>query len=143
MCIFSLSYTACKAREPYYIVICGFLRLHRIFPHYLINGTIFVKKLLIIKFLFWFSVHILSEIILILRRVRKYVIINVYRFSCKVTCILVRLSWILNFFDRFSKITPMCNFIKIRPMGPEMFYADRERNGKTDGRMDEQTWGSQ
>jgi hypothetical protein len=24
-----------------------------------------------------------------------------------------------------------------------MFYADRERNGKAGGRMDEQTWGSQ
>jgi hypothetical protein len=33
----------------------------------------------------------------------------------------------------------MCNFIKIHPTGPEMFYADRERNGKAGGRMDEQT----
>ena len=59
-----------------------------------------------------------------------------YRFSCKVHCILVRLSWYLNFLDRFSKNTPMCNFIKIRPLGPEIFYVDRKTNGKTDGWTD-------
>ena len=39
----SLTYPACKAHAPYHIVICG-LRLHHIFSHYLINGTIFGKK---------------------------------------------------------------------------------------------------
>jgi hypothetical protein len=41
--------------------------LYHIFPHYLINGTIFGKKLLNIKCVFWFSVQRLSEIFLILR----------------------------------------------------------------------------
>jgi len=33
VCVCSLSYSAYKAHEPYYIIICV--------PHYLINGTMF------------------------------------------------------------------------------------------------------
>ena len=33
----------------------------------------------------------------------------------------------------------MCNLRKIRPVGPEMFYADRDTNGKTGRRTDERT----
>jgi hypothetical protein len=43
--------------------------LYHIFPHYLINGTILGKKLLNIKCVFWFSVQLLSETFLILRRI--------------------------------------------------------------------------
>jgi hypothetical protein len=39
----SHSYPACKAHAPYYIVICR-LWLYHVFPHYLINGTIFGKR---------------------------------------------------------------------------------------------------
>jgi hypothetical protein len=52
--ICSLSYPAYNAHAPY----C--LRppwLHHIFPHYLINGKIFGKKLLYIKCVFWFSLQ--------------------------------------------------------------------------------------
>ena len=38
----SLNYSACNARVPNYVYICG-LWLYHIFPHYLINGTIFVN----------------------------------------------------------------------------------------------------
>jgi hypothetical protein len=61
-----LSSVACLA-VPYYIVICGLsgcttlychlwpLWLYHILPRYLINGTIFVRKLRNIKHVFWFS----------------------------------------------------------------------------------------
>jgi hypothetical protein len=62
--------------------------LYRIFPHYLINGTIFGKKLLNIKCVFWFSLQLLSETFLILGRIQRDIIINVHRPSCKVPLLL-------------------------------------------------------
>jgi hypothetical protein len=136
VCTFSLSFPTWKAHAPCYIVICDLSGSTEFFPHYLINGKIFGKKLLNVKFLFWFTVQTLSETFLLLRRIRKYVIINMCRFSYKIPGILVRLSRNLSFLDRFSKNTPMRKFIKVRPVGTEIFYADRETDGKTDGRTD-------
>jgi hypothetical protein len=51
-----LSYPACKAHAPYYIVKWP-VRFFRIVPHYLMNGTIFGKKLLNVKCAFWFSLQ--------------------------------------------------------------------------------------
>jgi len=50
-----------------HIVICG-LAVTIMFTHYPTNGTIFKKKLLNIKCVFWFSLQLLSEILLILAR---------------------------------------------------------------------------
>jgi len=61
-----------------------------IFPHYLINGKIFEKQLLIIKCVFLFSLQLLSEIFLILRRKKQDMIKNLYWSSNKVVIILVR-----------------------------------------------------
>jgi hypothetical protein len=63
----SVCYPACNAHAPYYIVILP-VRLCLIFPHYLINGTIFGKKILNTKCVFWFSLQVLSETFLVLRR---------------------------------------------------------------------------
>ena len=41
-CVCSLNYTACNAHAPFYY-LCP-TPLYNIFPHYLINGTIFEKK---------------------------------------------------------------------------------------------------
>jgi hypothetical protein len=62
--------------------------LYHIFPHYLINGTIFGKLLLNIKCVFWFSVQLLSETFLILRRIQRDIIINVHRSLCKLPLLL-------------------------------------------------------
>ena len=97
VCVYRLNYPACNAHAPY----CHLwpVRLYNIFPHYLINGTIFGKKLLNIKCVFWFSLQILSETFLILRRIQCDIIINVYRSSCKVPVILVRIEWKLKFLN--------------------------------------------
>ena len=49
--------------------------------------------------------------------------------SCKVPVILVRCSSNTDFLERFYKKTEISNFIKISPVGAEMFYADR-RTGR-------------
>jgi hypothetical protein len=74
---------------PYYIIICS-LSGCTIFLHILINDTIFGKTLLDIKYVFWFSLQVLSETFLILRRIERDIIINVYRCFCIVSVILVR-----------------------------------------------------
>jgi hypothetical protein len=51
------------------------------------------KNLLNIKCVFWFCLQILYEILLILRRIERDIIINVHRSSCKVSVIVVRFQW--------------------------------------------------
>ena len=46
----SLAYPACDAHAPYCHLLC--LWHHHIFPHYLINGTVFEKTLSNIKYMF-------------------------------------------------------------------------------------------
>jgi hypothetical protein len=105
VCVCSFSYPAGKAHAPYShlwpVWLC------HIFPHYLINGTIFRKKLLNIKCVFGFSLQSLSETFLILRTIQRDIIINVNRFSCKVPVILAEFEW------EFSRqILEKCSNIK-------------------------------
>jgi hypothetical protein len=79
-----------EKRTRHIILSSVAVRLYRIFPHYLINCTIFGKKLLKIKRVFWFSLHFLSETFLILRITKRVIITNVKTFSCKVPFILVK-----------------------------------------------------
>ena len=122
VCTCSLAYPACNAFAP--CVICG-LCLHHISRHYLINGTIFGKKLWNIKCVVWFSLRVLSETFLILRRIRRDTVINAKTSSCKVRVILVGFQGDLNFLRRFSKKKAyISNCVKICPLGVELFYAD-------------------
>jgi hypothetical protein len=148
------------------IVICDLSVSTTFFPHYLIKGTIFEKKVLLkTKCQVWLSLQLLSETFLILRRNERDMIINVYWSSCKVpvipkcevwlslqllsetllilrrserdmiidvcwsSCkvpvITVRSKQNLNFLNTFSKNTQISNFINIRPVGAELFHADR------------------
>jgi hypothetical protein len=98
--------------------------LYRIFPRYLINGTILGKKLLNIKCVFWFCVQLLSETFLIPRRIQRDIIINVDRSSCKVPLFLsdCNETWIL--LERFSNNPHIPNLMKIRLVRAELFHAD-------------------
>ena len=92
-CACSLTYPACNAHVLYCLPP---LWLHHIFGQYLINGTIF-GKIMNIKCAFWFSLQILFETFLILRRVQRDINIYVNTSSCKVPVIFV------GFVDKFSK----------------------------------------
>jgi hypothetical protein len=81
VCVCSLSYPACKPH----------VWLYYIFQYYLINGTIFGKKIVLdIKSVTLFSLQIWSQTFLILRRIQRDTTTNVYRSSRKVPVILVR-----------------------------------------------------
>ena len=69
VCICSLRYPACNAQAPYYHLWPG--PLYSIFPHYLINGTIFgeKKKLLNVNC----SIELLGETFLILSTERDMI----------------------------------------------------------------------
>jgi hypothetical protein len=56
------------------------------------------------------------EKFLILRRIERDMIKNVYRSSCKVPVIILKFKWNFNFLYRFSKNTQILKLIKIRPM---------------------------
>jgi len=60
-------------------------RLYSIFPHCLINGTIFGKSNWT-HCVFWFSIHRLSETLIILRRTEEDTIINGNRGSTVAKC---------------------------------------------------------
>ena len=61
---------------------------------------------------------------------------NTKWFSCKVPFILVLFEWNLNFLYGFSKNTQISNFMKICPLGAELFHAGRRTDARTDGRTD-------
>jgi len=73
----SLIYLPSKARVSYNIVICGLSGCTIYYPHYLINGMIFGKTLLNVKYVFSFSLQLLSETFLIVRRTERAIIKNV------------------------------------------------------------------
>ena len=80
--------------------------------------------------MFSYSLQLSSETFLILKIIQRDIIIHVHRYSSKLLVILVRFSWILNFLSRFSKNTQITNFMKIRPVGAEL-YADGRTDTKT------------
>ena len=101
VCVYSLKYPAWEA-QVYIIsssVVCPNLQL---FPYRIFREK---RMLLNIKMCFSFSLQILSETFLILRRIRRDIITNVHGFSCKVPDILVRfLMKLLSFFSTDFRI---------------------------------------
>jgi hypothetical protein len=131
----SLRNTACNGRVPF----CHLwpARLYNIFPLCLKIGTIFKKKrLLNIKFVFWFCSRNFYKIFIILGRMERGIVKSINWFSCKVPATnLVRFSWKLTFLESISKIHKYKNFMNILVVGAELFHTDgqtnRDRHGKT------------
>jgi hypothetical protein len=105
MSVCSLTYPSHRAHVPYCYLwpVC----LYHIFPRYLVNGTIFEKKLPNIKKVFWFSLQLLSETFLILRRIQRDMIINVNTSNVKDLYsrhILTKLPFPQPIFEKYSNI---------------------------------------
>ena len=86
--------------------------------------------------MFWFSVQILPKIFFNLRRIQKHFIVNFPRPLYKVSRYPVRFELNFDFLNRFSKNSITSNIVKIRVVGSEMFHADRQTDGWTDGQTD-------
>jgi len=125
VCVCRLRYPAWNAHAPY----CHLwpVRLCNIYPHYLINGTIYQKQKLLTthNMCVLFSSTILSETFPIVRRTERDMIKNILWSSCKVSVILVILNRNLYFLNRFSENNEISNFMKIRAVAAELFHADR------------------
>jgi hypothetical protein len=86
--------------------------------------------------MFRFCLQLLSETFLILGRIRRYAMIKIHRYSCNVHVILVVFRRNLNLLDMFSKNPQRQNFIKISPVGAELFDVDGQTGRQTDRQTD-------
>jgi len=86
------------------------------------------KKLLNIKRVFWFCIQLSSETSFILRINEQDNVIKVHRSPrnvCRYSCnVLMKLELSRQNFEKYSST----NFVKIRPVGAELFHA----GGRTD-----------
>ena len=128
VCVCRLTYPACNAHAPY----CHLwsVLLYYIFPHYLTNGTIFGegKKLLNTTCVFWFSLQLLTETFLILRRIERDMIKMYICLHVLYLLFSSHLNDTLIFPTDFRKILKYQISWKYVPMETGLFHAD----GRTD-----------
>ena len=79
------------------------------------GGFSFKKMVMNIERVFWFCLQFLSEIFIILRRIQRDIVTNVYMPSSKLE------TWVFSTY--FRKIDNI-KFMKIRPVGAKLFHAD-------------------
>ena len=130
MCICSLRYPAYTALASYFHLWPAWL--YKIFPHYLINSTIFEKKKVTEhKMCVLIPLQLLSETFLILGRTERDIIKNIYSCSCKVppySCqILMKLEFSRRIFEEHSNI----KFHENPSSGSRVLPS-----GQTEGRME-------
>jgi hypothetical protein len=124
VCVCRLSYPASTAHVVFYTVICGLSGSAIFFCiiSYTARGreNVIEHKMCVLIF----STTFVSKF-LILKRIQRFIIINVQRSSCKVTVVLVGFQWKFNFLDIISKNHQIPNFMKICPLGSQLFHANR------------------
>jgi len=130
MCVGSLSCPACKAHAPLCAITCGLSRFTLFFPHHVSNGRIFLgggggdlpnpKYVLIFSTCFDWNI--------ILRRSERDMI-TVYiclRVECPSFFVRFDENWI--FLEIFLERNSISDFVKIRPVGSELFHAGKLAN---------------
>jgi hypothetical protein len=119
---FCLSVSACKSRlsASSYIVICDLSvsNTYPSFPHKQMDSR---KQNIEHEMCLTFSTN-LFEIFLILGRIKRDIIFS----SRKVPVIHARFYSNMKFGDRFSKYPKISNFMKINPVGAELFHSDAQ-----------------
>jgi len=97
--------------------------------------TKIIKKTMEPKTCVVLFVKLLSETLPILTPIVHFVK-NVHRCSCKVSIILVECKLHLNSLDGFLKHRLIRKFMKFRPVGTELFYADGQTDRQANRRAD-------
>ena len=92
----------------------------------------FQKILLNTRHVFWVPLQTFLEHFSLLRKIQRVIIKNVHSSSCKVPFLFVRFQWNINFLGRFSKNSQISNFMQFRPVGGELFLADRHTDRQAD-----------
>ena len=120
VCVCNLKYPAPNSHASY----CHLWPVDSTIYFTLSKKAQFSKKKLLNTKCFRFSPQILSNTFLILRRTERRTITSAHWTASKVTAALVIFQWNLNFIDIFYKNNQIQNFMKIRPVGAELFHAD-------------------
>jgi hypothetical protein len=79
--------------------------------------------------IYLFFLYPFFKTFLIVQITERDIFKNVYWSLCKVTAILFRFWWNLNFHDRLSKNAHISSIMKIRPIGAELFHTDKQTDG--------------
>jgi hypothetical protein len=123
VCVCSFRYPSRNAHESYRHPSSA--RLYNIFPHYLINSTIFEKKLLKVNCVFCFLYGFYLKHFYFYEDVSSI-------WSKTYTGLHVVYPLILSDFNEnwifstdFRKILKISTFMKIRPVGTELYHVDR------------------
>ena len=96
------------------------------------SRTIMDKNLLNIKYVTWFSPQLFSDTFLILRISERDMVEDVYWCSCEVSIILPRFYWNFSVLERRSKTALIQNFMKIHPVGAELFDVAQRTDRQTE-----------
>jgi hypothetical protein len=125
-------------RMKWACAICHLLtvRFYNIFSRFLINGTIFEKKIIELKTCVLIFSKIVYGLFDILSKICRDKMVNVYWSSCEVTVIFVRFQFSGNIFEKFSNVT------KNPSTGSRVPCVGRRDERTTGGRTDRQTWQS-
>jgi hypothetical protein len=122
VCVCSLSYPACKAHAPYYIVFCDFFGCTTSFSHYLTNCPIFGKNFWTLNVCFVFFSLKYFSVWQDLSEMQLYIVLHL---QYPLFFSYFKKPWI--FSTDFEKKSSNINSMESLLVGAELFHA----NGRT------------